>query len=258
MNDEFDSDLFDLGLADLTPVDANSGDAKAHFWPGDLVVLAEHGTLDAETYVVAIDSSATWGVPGEPQICAIKIARDFNQGTYTYESGWHATASFAQNWLIERGCPPEPISQIGEDFMQPADDLMTQVVEQKIRASGARYEVLDTYTSDSDPCETWTLTRDGIAPKAPIRVFLDEGDLAAHTYTLREGAFADEHAARMWLDERSGPLPAPPDYRGEVALRTAAALTRSAGAYALPRTGIDPHGTSPATTGWRPNSGRSI
>ncbi|MCX5340276.1 hypothetical protein [Streptomyces atratus] len=129
----------------------------------------------------------------------------------------------------------------------------------RLRTSADRYKVLDSYTSDLDPCETWTLTRDSIAAQAPIRVFLEEGDFDAHTYTMREGAFADEGAARHWLDDRSSPLPQPPEYRGDAAaLRTRAALTRSAGASAIPKAGLDTHSTPSAGTAQQPSPGRSM
>ncbi|WP_329612533.1 glycosyl hydrolase [Streptomyces brevispora] len=253
------SDELDLHLDDLGPADAKSEYAEQQFWAGDLTVLAEHHTTPhgSHSYVVAHDGSVTWGVPGEPQVAAIKVARNLSLNTFTFEFAYHATVSFAQNWLIERGCPPEKIAQAGGDLMKPADDLTVRI-EQQIRESGTRYEVLDSQTSDYDPCETWTLARDSSAAQAPIRVFLEEGDFAAHTYTLREGAFADTDAAQNWLDERSSLLPQPPEHRGEAtALRTRAALTRSAATSAIPKAGLDIH-SPPAGPVQRPNPGRSI
>ncbi|MEK8142335.1 hypothetical protein NKH18_07065 [Streptomyces sp. M10(2022)] len=86
------------------------------------------------------------------------------------------------------------------------------------------------------------------------------GDFETHTYTTREGAFADESAARHWLDDRNSPLPNPPgDGRDTgAALRTRAALTRSAGASATPKAGLDTHSLpSPGPT-QRPSPGRSM
>lgn len=254
------SSELDFRLDDFEPADADSEYAEQRFWAGDLTVLAEHHSTPngSHNFVLAHDGSVTWGVPGEPQIRAIKVARDLNQNTFTFESTYHSTVSFAQNWLIERGCPPERISQVGDDFMKPADDL-TARVEQKLRTSGDRYKVLDSYTSDFDPCETWTLTRDSIAAHAPIRIFLEVGDFDAHTYTMREGAFAHEDAARHWLDDRSTALPQPPEYRGDAAvLRTRAALTRSAGASAIPKAGLDAPSAPSTGTAQRPSPGRSM
>ncbi|MFF3257833.1 glycosyl hydrolase [Streptomyces sp. NPDC002932] len=256
------SDDIALHLGSLKPADPASESANRNFWSSDLTALAEHhtaahGSHTSHSYVVAHDGSATWGVPGEPQMAAIKVARDLSLNTFTLELTYHATTAFAQNWLIEHGCPPERIAQTNKDFMLPADDL-TVGIEQQIRESGTRYKVLGSQTWDSDPCETWTVAQDSGASQAPIRVYLEEGDDIAHTYTLREGAFATEEAALDWLDDRSSPLPKPPEYRGEdAALRTGAALARSAGSSGIPKAGLDVQ-SPPAGPVQRPNSGRSI
>ncbi|WEV29132.1 glycosyl hydrolase [Streptomyces sp. 71268] len=254
------SHALDLRLDDLVVADAASRQAEQAFWPQDLTVLAEHhsGPDRAHSYVVAYDRSITWGLPGQPQIAAIKVARDLAQATYTLEMAYHATVPFAQNWLIERGCRAEPISALDGDLMQPADDRTVRV-EQQIRDSGTRYEVLGSWTSDFAPCETWTLTRDSDSEQAPIRLFLQEGDFDTHSYTVHEGAFPDEERARRWLDERSGPLPQPPEYCGEAAgHRARAALRRSPGVAALPKAGPDAHQAPSPGTAQRPGSGRSL
>ncbi|MFM9706527.1 glycosyl hydrolase [Streptomyces galilaeus] len=250
----------DFRLDDFEPADAVSELAESSIWAGDLTVLAEHHTTPnrSHSYLVAHDGSVTWGVPGEPQLVAIEITRDLRERTFTFETANHASLAFAQNWLIARGCPPERIAQAGGDFMKPADDL-TLWIEQQIRDSASRYKVLDSWTSDFAPCETWTLTRDSSAAQAPIRVFLEEGNHDAHAYTMREGAFADEAAARHWLEDRNSPLPQPPDYRGEAAARlTRAALTRSAGASAIPKADLDTGNAPSAGTTQRPSPGRPM
>ncbi|QMU67311.1 glycosyl hydrolase [Streptacidiphilus sp. P02-A3a] len=248
----------DFRLDGLMPGDEESEFAESMMWPGDLTLVAEHHTTPngSHSFFVVHDRSMTWGVPGSPQLVAVKIARDLDARTFTVESENHAALGFAQNWLIERGCPPGPITRLSSDFVQPADD-QTIRVEQQIRNSGDRYKVLDTLTSDGYPYETWTMVRDSLASQDPIRVFLEEADLAADSYTVREGAFPDEDAALQWLDDRDTPLPEPPEYRGDPAvLRTRAALARSAGSTTSPGTG--PSVEAPASVPARPTPGRSM
>ncbi|WP_399890717.1 glycosyl hydrolase [Streptomyces sp. BBFR51] len=261
MNDAFD---FDFGIDELAPADAASEEAAEMFWSGELTALSQHHTTPngSHSFVVAHDRSVTWGIPGAPQVVAIAVARDLSRLTFTLETSYHATVPFAQNWLVERGCPPERIALVGDDYVKPADDLTLQV-EQQIRESGTRYEVLDTQTSESDPCETWTLARDSRADQAPVRVFLEEWDRDSGTYTMREGAFADVGAARSWLDDRGHPLPEPPEYsdhNGAVVRARIAriALARSAGAPATPKAGFDAPRTPPAEPAPRPVQGRLL
>ncbi|MFF7145745.1 glycosyl hydrolase [Streptomyces nodosus] len=250
----------DFRLDDFDPVDAVSELAESSLCAGDLTALAEHHTTPngSRSYLVAHDGSMTWDVPGEPQLVGIKVTRDLRERTFLFETANHASLAFAQNWLVERGCPPEPIAQVGADLIQPADDLTVRVEEQ-IRASGDRYKVLATQTSDYAPCETWTMVRNSGADHAPIRVFLEETAADVLTYTVREGAFAHEDGAQDWLDNRDGPLPEPPEYRGDgTVLRTRAALTRSTSPSAIPKAGLGTSTAPWANTAQRPNPRRPM
>lgn len=218
----------DFRLGGFEPADTASADAEQSVWAGDLTVLAEHhATTGSHSYLITHDTSAIWGTPGEPQLVAIKITRELLDRTFTFESALHASMAFAQSWLIERGCPPEPITQVSTGIA-PADDLTVQT-EGKIRNPASHYEVLHTYTAQDHPYEAWTMARDLRAAQVPVRVFLEVDGPGSDTYTLREGAFADEEAAMDWLFYRHSALPEPPEYHADAAdSRTRAALTRSA------------------------------
>lgn len=258
------NDVLDFDLDDLSPTDDDSEEAMEALWAGDLSVLSQHHTTPngSHSFVLAQDRSITWGIPGQPQLVAIAVARDLRQSTFTFEVSHHATASLAQNWLAERGCPLERIALRGGDYIAPADDLTVQV-EQQIQKSGSHYEVLDTWTSDSDPSEAWTLVHDSQAALAPVRLFHEEWHHDAGTYTMREGAFPDVGVAQTWLDERSEPLPEPPEYsdhNGAVVRARVAriALSRSAGASPTPPSGLDAPRTTAAAPVQRPVQGRLL
>ncbi|MEV4555737.1 glycosyl hydrolase [Kitasatospora sp. NPDC049285] len=249
----------DFRLDDMLEVaDEASWVASDAFFAGDLALIAEYHTTpnESHSYFLTHDRSAIWGVPGEPQLAAIKITRDLGERTFTFEAARHAGLAFAQNWLAERGCPPEKIIP-GDDFLKPADDL-TARAEQQVRESGERYRVIDTYTRDSEPCETWTLVHDSRAAELPIRVFLEEADLDAGTYTVREGAFADEWAAVAWLSERPGPLPEPPEHRATAERRTRAARSRSTGTPLSPKAGAQDSAAKPSPASQLPTRGRTL
>ncbi|MFE2596020.1 glycosyl hydrolase [Streptomyces sp. NPDC059396] len=219
----------DFRLDGFEPADTDSADAESSVWAGDLTVLAEHHTPSgSHSYLLTHDTSTTWGVPGEPQLITVKITRDLGDRTFTFESAPHTVLAFAQGWLIDRGCPTDPITQVTTGIT-PADELTVQT-ERKIRDAAGRYEVLHSDTAPDYPYEAWTMARDRRAVQDPVRVFLEASDALTDTYTVREGAFADEEAAMDWLFYRHSPLPQPPEDHGDAAAaRSRAALTRSTG-----------------------------
>ncbi|MFJ2064364.1 hypothetical protein ACIOIM_15295 [Streptomyces albidoflavus] len=136
-------------------------------------------------------------------------------------------------------------------------------MEQQIQTSGTRYEVLDIYTSDDNPSEAWTLVNDSQATQAPVRLFYEEWNHGAGTYTMREGAFPDVGVAQTWLDERSEPLPEPPEYsdhNGAVVRARIARIahSRSAGTSPTPQTGLDAPRASAAVPVQRAVQGRLL
>lgn len=175
-----------------------------------------HSTDLTESFVVVHDRSATYDYPGAPQIMGIHVRRDLAQGTYQLDFEQHPTVPLAQHWLTARDCPPDAVLLPPNTYPEPADE-QTIEIEERLRNSGTRYEVLQHYTNDCFGYETWTIVRDN-DPRShtePFRLFLEEGNEAAFTYTVREGAFTSEKAAEEWTQTRDSPLPTPaaPDPR---------------------------------------------
>ncbi|MEW2403482.1 glycosyl hydrolase [Streptomyces sp. NPDC046862] len=225
------SDTPNFRLGGLTPADESSAEAEGDIGLRDDLfrTLAEHHTPDGkQSFLVIHDGSATWGLPGAPQFIALHITRDLATRTFRIEQADHPTVPFAQLWLASRGCPPDAIQLLEDQRLEPADAL-TVHIEGRIRHSGTRYEIKDHYTHDSVPYETWVMVRDSDSSAAdlPVRIFLEETDLDAFTYTLREGAFRDGSSANQWLFDRDTPLPEPPEHLVSADRRIRAALARS-------------------------------
>ncbi|MER5183260.1 glycosyl hydrolase [Streptomyces sp. NPDC002896] len=220
----------DFRLDGLVPADPVSARSVRSVFSGDLHPVVEHhngGDDQSESYLLAYDESAAWGVPGEPQLRAIKITRDSRDGLFTFEAESHALAALGMNWLIERGCPLEVIIQPAEGLLRPADDETMQL-EARLADSKGRYRIRDTWTEDGGDAESHVISEDVQAMALPVRVFLEEPDFGAGTYRLREGAFPSFEAAGSWLRERNGPLPAAPE-QDLSARRAAQARGRSTG-----------------------------
>jgi hypothetical protein len=199
----------------------------------NFLTIAEHHSSDGhDTYLVLYDSSAQWGVPGTPAYIALHVSRDVEQRSFRFDSTSVALVPLAQRWLIQRGCPAEAIEVSPASSPKPNDEL-TQQLEERLKSSGSRYEVLDhnTYNPGSFDLgvETWVLVHDSHPDSAeePYRVFLEEVSADLSGYTVREGAFAIEDAAKEWLWNRDTPLPQPVEATHATTCRTQAALARS-------------------------------
>ncbi|MFB9464965.1 glycosyl hydrolase [Streptomyces cinereospinus] len=240
-------------LDGLSPADESAAEAEGDIalWDDLFSTLAEHHTPDGQhSFFVIHGGSATWGIPGAPQLIALHVTRDLTARTFRIEQANQPTVPFAQLWLTGRGCPPDTLQLPDDQRIEPADALTTRI-ERQIRHSGTRYETKDHYTHDSVPYETWVMVRDSdpSAANLPVRIFLEETNLDALTYTLREGAFRDGTSANQWLFDRDTPLPEPPEHLVSADRRTRAALARStadrpATAASLPAT---PAGPSPSS-----------
>lgn len=199
----------DFRVGGLTPASPSTKQILAGLSAVELSTVVDHHT-DLASYLLLYDTTATWDDP-KPQIRAVAVYRFPQYGTFALDTASHTGIAFAQRWLADRGAPLDAISVIGNDHARPIDTA-TERVEDKIRAESGRYELVQVFHEDlDDTCDAWTLVRDRAAAQAPVRVFLQQGDLEERTYTLREGAFPDTESALAWLGDRTTPLPFPPE-----------------------------------------------
>lgn len=239
----------DLRIAGYAPAGPPTAQALASLTTGDRRTVIDHHT-DTASYLLLYDTTATWDDP-KPQVRTVAVHRSPQNRTFTLDTATHTTFAFAQRWLADRGAALDAISVTGNPHARPADAASEQV-EDKIRASGTRYELLQVFHEDlDDTCDAWTLVRDRTAQHAPTRAFLQQGDLEERTYTLREGAFPDEDTALAWLADRTTPLPAVP--RQPPTHRTTAVRSRSA----LPHNAAPTTQPVPSPSAQPPNPGRS-
>ncbi|MFI9202192.1 hypothetical protein [Streptomyces sp. NPDC053048] len=174
-------------------------------------LITRHTPDGARSYLVLHDGAAIWGVPGTAQLIAVVVSRDPGSRTFRFQSERHPVLPLAQRWLIAHGAAPDAVRLPAQWGGPKPTDALTSVLDEQLRTSGDRYEVLDHYTGDCSEYETYVLVHDK-APASveqPYRLFLEQMTSAGDAYTLREGAFRTEGGAREWMEERDGPLPAP-------------------------------------------------
>ncbi|MEV7121192.1 glycosyl hydrolase [Kitasatospora griseola] len=242
----------DFRLDGLEPADEQTANTYDCTWIHDYQTISQHDAGE-RSFIVAFNPTATWDVPNMPNIVSFDVVRDSKQATFSMHSFEHATLAFAQNWLINRGCPADALAPIA-DVPKPADELTVRV-EDRIRHSGERLEVTERQVIDGDDVEGWSIAVDRHGKDLPVRLFLETLQPDQYTYTVREGAFADHAAADAWLENRSTPLPEAPEYHlNTEALRTSVALSRTA---SLPPASTVP--SAPATPVSSPQPwGRSL
>ncbi|MFJ9447975.1 glycosyl hydrolase [Kitasatospora sp. NPDC101235] len=213
----------DFRLDGLKPADESPGHAYNYPWENDFQLISQHD-VGERSFIIAFDKTATWDYPNKANIVSFDADRDSSRGMFSMHRERHATFAFAQNWLVNRGCPPDTLAPV-LGGPTPADELSVRV-EDRIRRSGERLEVADYQVIDGAETEGWSIAVDSEAKELPVRLFIETLQPDQWTYTVREGAFPDHAAADEWLEKRSTPLPEPPEYRRD-ALRTRAALARS-------------------------------
>lgn len=207
----------------------------------EFILLADHHTHDGEhSFYVMYDRSATYGMPGEPQIVALHLQRNPQARTFDFSHKVLPLPSMAQSWLIARGCPQETILLPEGMGTAPADQA-TRSLESRLRGDGDHFALLHSYTDDtSDRPKTTVLLR-AVDEKAamPFRVLLEETDAKARTHTLREGGFATFQAATEWWEAHwngeNVPLPS---------ASPAARRTEASAVSALPSRPAPPRGPS--------------
>ncbi|MCC3771686.1 hypothetical protein [Streptomyces sp. UNOC14_S4] len=177
-----------------------------------LAPLVTHHTDDGRnSYLVLLDTAATWDIPGSPQLLAMTLTRDPDKWTFRFDAERHPLISLAQRWLIVRGAAPDAVRVPPERTGARPADALTTVLEEQLMTSGTRYDVVEHYTDDCAEYETSVLALDTDPTSAdkPYRLFLETWSPDSPTYTLREGAFRNAEAAWEWMESREGPLPAP-------------------------------------------------
>lgn len=200
----------------------------------ELVPLAEHHTGTGESFYVLFDRSATYGIPGMPQLVALHLCRDQDKHTFYYEKAALPLAAMAQSWLIHRGCPPDAIGLNSEMGPPPADET-TRALEQRLARDGDHYAMGFSYTSDDIDDMVTVVALRALHQRAPspFRVVVEEVDTDTWKRTLREGGFATMDEALKWCDDRltgeAGPLPP---------VRPATATARPAHVAPAPVTGL--------------------
>ncbi|MGX1759889.1 hypothetical protein ACWIG5_23780 [Streptomyces lydicus] len=212
----FDDDLAHYRLAGYDAHDERTEDDFAFFCSNSDVLhpLVTHHTPDGrQSFFVLADHAATYHPrPGTASLIVLHVTRDIAAKTFQIVDDRLPLLSFAQRWLIDRGCPVEAVRMSADHpFTKPADALTVKLEECLLTSPSQRYEVLDHYTDDHMVFTATTLVcdHDPSSRHQPFRIFHEITSLESHTHTLREGAWADLDAASQWLIDRDGPLPTP-------------------------------------------------
>ncbi|MEV4559416.1 hypothetical protein AB0K51_20825 [Kitasatospora sp. NPDC049285] len=212
-----------------------------------------HSPLLTESYLVVHDATMTWDIPGSPQLAGIHVQRDLGAGTYRLDYERAPIVALAQNWLVSRGADLDQLTPHAEWL--PTTDQASRDLERRLAQVGDRFWFANSYTSDMvlDPAHaaggppsaaedlvydfnTWITAVDERPEPGlhPVRVFFEDVDYLARTYTLREGGFPDRDAAYEWTrraGEPDNPLP-PVEVAPVSSPRTAAARATSPAASA--------------------------
>ncbi|GAA2267044.1 hypothetical protein GCM10010430_60250 [Kitasatospora cystarginea] len=173
------------------------------------------------------DRTHMWNdLPGQPSVMAVHVERDLAAGLFEIDFAFQPLVAMAQRWLVERGAEPTRFTDL---VRITAADRETERVEDLLRAADPdRFTVHDQYTYDAEPYDIWVIATDTLTVESdrPVRVFHEQRQVDADTYTLREGHFATIDDARAWTADPTSPLPQAspsPSARAAAARHTAAA-----------------------------------
>ncbi|MFZ3548854.1 hypothetical protein ACODT3_25225 [Streptomyces sp. 4.24] len=177
-----------------------------------LTTLAEHHAADARhSFHVLHDGTATWGIPGQPQIIALHIARDPGTKTFTFEHATLPLPAMAQAWLVSQGCSREGI-RLPPGMGTAAADEATSALQERLIGDADRFALVASYTNDTRDHPQVTVMLQALDEKDPhpFRVLVEEADLATYTHTLREAGFPTYDAAESYFNDPDPPQRTPP------------------------------------------------
>ncbi|MFC9327893.1 hypothetical protein [Kitasatospora sp. NPDC057015] len=167
-----------------------------------------HTTALISSFHVLFDTAHMWNdVPGLSSVLAVHVERDLAEGVFEIAFARYPLVAMAQQWLVGRGATPDRFTD--RTPVTAADQETTRVERLLREAEPDRYAIHDHYTYADVPYDTWVIATDthNDTSARPVRVFHEQHQVDADTYTLREGHFTSIETARTWAEDPSAPLP---------------------------------------------------
>lgn len=230
------------------PDDEASAQTLRHLWFDTehyIVVAADQNADSTEHFIVAGNELAAGEPWVEERAAAIHVRLDPATRSCHVRKANTLTFGWAGHWLVRRGADPDALARYrplpadpynwGSDsydtkaeglisashywYARPGD-ARTRAIEDRIRRSGDRYEILTRqmayaeYATDEEREAHWVLLLDHHLHAARRRyvVQLETVHRQRALYTLDEGGFRTEKEAHAWADgidpRRVPPLPA--------------------------------------------------
>jgi hypothetical protein len=207
--------------------------------------------LGPHCYTLRVDwDGAAIGTPDQRYVATHQAGHGSDPDAVA-ETSAHALRSFAEAWLIERGCPADDLA-IEDDATEPLPaDRLTLRTEAAVHTDAPRCQIL--YQRTVDDHRAFTIVRDPQGGDRPVRVVFQtelpwKPGRDRTSFTLRRFDFATEDDAATWL---SGYL-AHPELGRDPRLSAALARSTTARPTLAPPPAPEP-GSGPANG---PQSGR--